>query len=122
VLAAKEAKVAVALQRKVWLDINSLENKNQQSHPHTNFSAMFNIHNKSFLLVIKSHQDEQELQTEVKLLEQLLPKATRLEAIAQCTEIADLNRYRLISKSDKVQQSLRSFSPDKAFVFLICRN
>jgi len=83
---------------------------------------MFNIHNKNFLLVVKSHHDEQDLQTEVKLLEQLLPKATRLEAVARCTEIADLNRYRLISHPEKVKQALLKFSPDKAFVFLICKN
>jgi hypothetical protein len=83
---------------------------------------MFNIHKKNYLLVVKSHQDEQELQTEVKLLEQILPKATRLDFIAKCTEIADLNRYRLISHPAKVQQSILTHSPNKAFVFLICRN
>ena len=83
---------------------------------------MFNIHKKNFLLVVKSHQDEQELQTEVKLLEQILPKATRLDAMSICTEVADLNRYRLIGHPEKVKQALLNFTPDKAFVFLIGKN
>ncbi len=84
--------------------------------------AMYNVHIKNYLLVVKPNQDEKVVQTEMKLLEELLPKATGLNAIAHCTEIADLNRYQLISSPKKVMQSLLNYSPNKAFVFLICSN
>jgi hypothetical protein len=83
---------------------------------------MYNVHIKNFLVVLKPNQDEKELQTEMKLLEALLPKATGLSAVAHCTEIADLNKYQLISSPKKVMQSLLNYSPNKAFVFLICSN
>lgn len=83
---------------------------------------MFNIHKKNYLLVVKSHQDEQDLNAEVKLLESLLFKATSLEAVSLCTEIADLNKYKHITSPEKVKMSLLNFSSEKVYVFKICKN
>ncbi|HSC54595.1 MAG TPA: hypothetical protein VLC98_13280 [Phnomibacter sp.] len=83
---------------------------------------MFNVHKKNFVLLVKSDQQNEQLQVELDLIEQLVRPFMRLDAVENYVEIADLNVSQLISKGSQLKNALSNYSPDKAFVFLIGKN
>ena len=75
------------------------------------------------LLVLskKVSLDPRELEHEVELLHELLFHVEALSNFCQATEIIDVNRYKIISKSHIIEQIIREKSI-KPFQFLFNKN
>lgn len=75
------------------------------------------------LLVLskKVSLDPRELEHEVELLHELLFHVEALANFSQATEIIDVNRYKIISKSHIIEQIIREKSI-KPFQFLFNKN
>jgi hypothetical protein len=75
------------------------------------------------LLVLskKVSMDPLELEHEVELLHELLYHVESLPNFCTCTEIVDINRYKIIRKPHLIEQVIREKSL-KAFQFLFNRN
>lgn len=63
----------------------------------------------------------QSIEHEVELLHQLLYTFERIENMVIAHEIIDLNKYRIINKSNLLRSFVRQ-KESKPFVFLNCKN
>lgn len=78
--------------------------------------------NMNLVVVHRGHWSDNVLQAEVDSLEVLLRTAMQLSRVAHCTEVADLNRYRLYTQHDKVVSILQSKPAHKPFIFALNLN
>jgi hypothetical protein len=73
--------------------------------------------NMNLVVVHRDHWNDSGLQAAVDSLEALLRQSMQLQKVAICTQVADLNRYRLYTQPDKVLTILQSNPPHKPFIF-----
>ena len=73
--------------------------------------------NLNLVVVHRDHWNDSVLQAAVDSLEMLLRQSMQLHRVALCTEVADLNRYRLYTQPEKVVSILQSKAAHKPFIF-----
>lgn len=80
------------------------------------------MNNRNILIVSHRHKmEEGELQLEINSIEKTLLGTDQTEKLATCVEIFDMNRYRVVRKSDMVNRLLRD-NMLRQFVFVVNLN
>lgn len=76
----------------------------------------------NMVVVLRDDWSDSVLQEEVSSLEAMLQKVMHNRQVATCAEVADLNRYRLYNKFEKVFDLLQKKQTSRPFIFLLGLN
>ncbi len=78
--------------------------------------------NRDLLILFKQEfMTPQAIEHEVEFLHELLQRVEKLENVSLCSELIDINRYKIIANKNKLLAALKK-THLKPFVFINCKN